>query len=73
MTAVLWIRIRIKLKGRIRTRIRTNVKQDPDTLQSAISWIRIRISLHVTSQIVWKMSLFDHLIKVLTFEHLFGN
>jgi hypothetical protein len=34
LRAVLWIRIRLKLKGRIRNRIRTNVKQDPDPLQS---------------------------------------
>jgi hypothetical protein len=51
---VLWIQIRIKLKGRIRIRIHINV----------ISWIRV--NLQMTSQNVWKMSLFEHFVKVLS-------
>ncbi len=60
---VLWIRISIKLKGRIRIciklkgRIRIRIK--------VISWIRIRINLQMTSQNVWNMSLFWHFFKVL--------
>jgi hypothetical protein len=41
------------LKGRIQIRFKV------------ISWIRIRISLQMTSQNVWKMSLFEHFFKVL--------
>ena len=54
--AVLWIRIRIKLKGRIRIRIKV------------ISWIRIRIrfTLQMTSQNAWNMSLFEHFFKLLS-------
>ncbi len=48
-------RIRIKLKGRIWICIRTNV----------ISWIRIRISLQMTSLNAWNISLFEHFFKVL--------
>ncbi len=56
------IRIRqgLKLKGRIRIWI------------NAISWIRIRIhiSLQMTSQNVWQMSLFKHFFKVEPFWKL---
>ncbi len=50
----IWIRIRIKVKGMIRIRIRIKV----------IRWIRI--NLQMTSQNVWKMSLFEHFFKVLS-------
>jgi hypothetical protein len=56
--AEMWIRIRIKLKGRIRIRIKV------------LSWTRIRIYLQMTSQYVWNMGLFEHFFKVLT---LFGS
>jgi hypothetical protein len=36
-----------------------------------ISWIRIRISLQMTSQNVWNMSLFEHFFQEI--EHLFGS
>jgi hypothetical protein len=49
--------IRINLTRRIRIRIRIKV----------ISWIRIRISLQMTSQNVRNMSLFEHFFKVLSF------
>jgi hypothetical protein len=31
-----------------------------------ISWIRIRINFQITSQNVWNMSLFEHLLNVLS-------
>ena len=68
---LLWIRIRIWIRidqyqiERYHRRIRNCIK--------VIKWIRIRINLQMTSQIVWKMSLFDHFIKVLSFEPLFGS
>jgi hypothetical protein len=42
------------LKGRIQIRFKV------------ISWIWIRISLQMTSQNVWNMSLFEHFFKVLS-------
>ncbi len=62
----LWIRNRIKLKGRIRIRIRINVISWIRVRIIVISWIRISINLEMTSQNVWKMSLFEHFFKVLS-------
>jgi hypothetical protein len=53
--AVLRIRIRIKMKGRIRLCIKK------------ISWIRIRINMQTPSQNVWNMSLFEHFFRVFSF------
>ncbi len=71
--SVLWIRICIKLKDRIRNRIHISIK--------VTSWIRIhikvicririRIDLQMTSQIVWNMSLFKYFFQ--DFEPLFGS
>ncbi len=49
-----WFRTRIKLEGGIRIRLKV------------LSWILIRINLHMTSQNVWTMSLYEHFFKVLS-------
>ncbi len=58
-----WIRITLKDGIRIRIHIRV------------ISWIRIRINLQMTSQNVWKKSLFEHWFKALSLylEARFGS
>jgi hypothetical protein len=67
---VLWIRIRIKMKGRIRISIHINGISWIQIRIKVISWIRIRITLQMTSQNVWKMSLFEHFFKFLSLCYL---
>jgi hypothetical protein len=57
-----------KLKGEIRIWIHINVKSwiRNRIRIKVINWNRIRINLQMTSQIVWKMSLFEHFSKVLS-------
>ncbi len=66
--SVLWIRISIKSKGRMRIRIWIRVKVISwiRIRIKVISWIRILINFQMTSQNAWNMSLFEHFFKVLS-------